>query len=169
MTSAKEFGGPFFRQAGITSACGTASCLPKRLLCFLIRHTWKERIISEYISRGTFEKEPWKSRIMEDLDEDYMSPESNYPVYPLYNDVFSIAHVLYFSIFLHDSQEAVEELLDGMQSFPVEEDFHGESIECTMYALPLGYFRYTPVVTIRYESGAVYSTIWPSWFGNIMT
>jgi len=128
-----------------------------------------ERVIANYIGKGTFEKEPWKSRIMEDLDEDFRGPKSNYPVYPLYNSAFSVVHILFFSLRLGDSRESVEELLEGMKSFPVMEEFHGKNIACTKYVLPLGYFRYTHIKSIQYENGVSVNVISPQWFWDFMT
>ncbi len=128
-----------------------------------------ERIISEYISRGTFEKEPWKSRIVEDLDENGRHPHSNYRVYPIHNSMFSIAQGISFAVYYGDSREPVEELLAGTKSFSVIKKSSSGPRECTMYALPFGYYRYTPLIVVYYEEGHVCDISFPEWFLDIMT
>jgi len=127
------------------------------------------QVIEEFISHARFEEEPWKSRLMSDLDENGGSSEEDHRVHPINGSVFSIVRATRATIHNGDSRKSIEDLLVGTRYYSVKVGFSEGKRDCILYALPLGYFRYTELITVYYEDDDARAIIYPQWLLDSLT
>lgn len=111
----------------------------------------------------SFDEEPWRTRVIEAAEYDRTRPgismdRVEYPVLP---NPIDIGLALSSAIYSGDKREEVEKFLRGLRAL----DRDG----WTVYAIPIGYFRYYKVIEVQYKDGKVVTHGIPSYFSNHLT